>query len=57
MQVDTYRKTKEMLTALEKRQDYLEAKPSIWPPGTDYLRYGYRKSPSAVHGNSIKGWI
>ncbi|NLP18215.1 MAG: M23 family metallopeptidase [Firmicutes bacterium] len=47
MQVDTYRENlEEMLTALEKRQDYLEAKPSIWPArGRITSRYGYRKSP------------
>ncbi|NLJ34562.1 MAG: M23 family metallopeptidase [Firmicutes bacterium] len=47
MQLDTYRENlQEMLTALEKRQDYLEAKPSIWPAqGRISSRYGYRKSP------------
>ena len=47
MQVDTYRENlEEMCTALEKRQDYLEAKPSIWPArGRITSRYGYRKSP------------
>ncbi len=46
-QVGAYRENlEEMLAALEKRQDYLNAKPSIRPArGRITSRYGYRKSP------------
>lgn len=47
MQLDTYRENlEEMISSLEERQAYLEAKPSIWPArGRITSRYGYRRSP------------
>lgn len=47
MQLDTYRENlEEMVSSLEERQAYLEAKPSIWPArGRITSRYGYRRSP------------